>query len=177
MNIAVFCGSKLPEKSSYHDEAIRLAQWIATNNHQLVYGGASVGIMGIIANEVLRLNGTVIGVIPHILQEKEIIHPNLSELHIVDDMATRKQWINDHSDAFVAFPGGCGTMDEIFEVITLNQIEYFNKPVGFVNVDGYYDAIYTFLENAVTVGFTNKEAVDVIHFAPTSIQLMEQLSL
>ena len=177
MRIAVFCGSKLPENPIYQEEAIHLAHWIATNNHELVYGGANVGIMGILANEVLRLNGTVIGVIPHILTEKEILHPGLSHLHVVADMPSRKQWINDNSDAFIAFPGGCGTMDEIFEVITLNQIDYFNKPVGFVNVNGYYDAIHAFLNTAVDVGFSTKEAIECIHFATTSISLMHKLKL
>lgn len=174
MNIAVFCGSKLPENKVYHSAIKELGYWIAENNNTLVYGGANVGVMRILADAVLEKNGKVIGVMPEILSQKEIIHQNLSETHIVDSMASRKELMNDLSDAFIAFPGGCGTMDEIFEVITLNQIGYFNKPTIFYNVEGYYDGIKNYLETAKTVGFSSVESIDDIHFV-NNIQCLSQI--
>lgn len=177
MKVAVFCGSKLPENPIYSQEAINLAQFLVANNHEMVYGGAKVGIMGIIADEMLRLGGKVIGVMPQILVDKEVIHEGLTETHVVDSMSTRKQLINDISDSFVAFPGGCGTMDEIFEVITLNQIGYFNKPVGFVNVEGYYDGIKDYLNKANDVGFIASSDVEEIYFSNNSISLLEMITV
>lgn len=175
MKIAVFCGSRMPEKSVFKDEAIKLAHYLVQENHTMVYGGAKVGIMGIIADEMLRLGGHVVGVMPQILVDKEVIHENLSETHIVDSMSTRKQLINDMSDAFVAYPGGCGTMDEIFEVITLNQINYFNKPCGFVNIDNYYDGIETYLNTATKLGFTGREDRDEILFESDAVALIKKI--
>lgn len=157
MKIAIFCGSKLPEEPIYTETAISLARLFVENNVSLVYGGAKIGIMGIIADEMLRLNGYVIGVMPPILADKEIIHPGLSERIEVKDMSERKTIMNDISDAFIAFPGGCGTLDEIFEVITLNQIGYFNKPVAFANIDHYFDGIEAFLNHSSEVGFVSKD--------------------
>lgn len=176
MKIAVFCGSRLPEKDIYRQEAIKLAQYLVAHNHDMVYGGAKVGIMGIIADEMLRLGGRVIGVMPQILVDKEVIHEGLTETHVVESMSTRKQLINDLSDSFVAFPGGCGTMDEIFEVITLNQIDYFKKPVGFVNIDGYYDGIKAYLDKANSTGFIADDDVDEIIFSDDSIKLIEKFT-
>lgn len=175
MKIAVFCGSRLPKNPVFSQEAVALAEYLVENNHEMVYGGAKVGIMGILADRMLELGGKVIGVMPQILVDKEVIHEGLTETHVVDSMSTRKQLINDMSDAFIAFPGGCGTMDEIFEVITLNQINYFNKPVGFVNVDGYYDGIKGYLNNAGEIGFTSKDDLNQILFYDDSVSLVKKI--
>ena len=173
MKIAVFCGSRLPKNPIFSQEALELARYLVDNNHSMVYGGAKVGIMGIIADEMLRLGGTVIGVMPQILVDKEVIHEGLSETHIVDSMSVRKQLINDMSDAFIAFPGGCGTMDEIFEVITLNQINYFSKPVGFVNIEGYYDGIQAYLQTATSVGFVSESDANEVLFTKSSVEIVK----
>ncbi|QIK68880.1 TIGR00730 family Rossman fold protein [Erysipelothrix sp. HDW6C] len=175
MKIAVFCGSKMPEESIYRDEAIALANALVAQNIELVYGGAKIGIMGLIADTMLNQGGTVIGVMPHILSDKEIMHTGLTEAILVDDMSERKNIMNEMADAFIAFPGGCGTMDEIFEVITLNQIGHFSKPCGFVNVDGYYDGIETYINRAVAVGFTSPEHGTAITFKKNSIELIDSL--
>lgn len=177
MKVAVFCGSRMPENKHFKEDALKLAKYLVDNNHKMVYGGAKVGIMGIIADEMLRLGGYVIGVMPQILVDKEVIHEGLSEAHIVDSMAIRKSLINDISDAFVAFPGGCGTMDEIFEVITLNQIGYFNKPVGFVNLEGFYDGILSYINNATSKGFIGVTDSMDIHFGDTSLELFKKLGI
>lgn len=155
-SVAVFCASSLPKEEVYKEEALKLADYFIKHKLTLVYGGASVGIMGIIADRILEQGGSVIGVMPEILSNKEIMHKNLTETHIVKDMSVRKNLITDLSDHFIAFPGGCGTMDEIFEVITLNQIGQINKSCGFINTDGYYDGIKTYLDKATQVGLVSE---------------------
>lgn len=161
-SVAVFCASSLPKEDIYVKEAIKLADYFIKHRLTLVYGGASIGIMGIIADRILSQGGSVIGVMPEVLSNKEIIHKNLTETHIVKDMSVRKNLITELSDHFIAFPGGCGTMDEIFEVITLNQIGEINKSCGFINVHGYYDGIEAYLSKATNVGLvsnSNKNAI------------------
>lgn len=158
--IAVFCGSKMPELPIYREEAVRLATYFSNNDIQLIYGGAKVGIMGLIADTMLQNDGYVIGVMPKVLAEKEILHEGLSESILVKDMHERKAVMMDMADGFIAFPGGCGTMEEIFEVITWNQIGIHNKPYGFLNIDHYYDGIKTYLDHAAHIGFSTQQQID-----------------
>lgn len=157
MKIAIFCGSKMPEEDIYKDKAKELAQVFINNNYEMVYGGASIGIMGLIADEMLKENKTVIGVMPEILSSKEIMHTGLTQTIKTNDMHERKQTMMDLSDAFIAFPGGCGTMEEIFEVITWNQIGIHDKRYGFININGFYDGIKTYLDTATETGFISKD--------------------
>lgn len=152
-SIAVFCGSRMPQQSIFKEEAIKLADYFVKNKIKLIYGGASVGIMGVIADRVLDQGGYVIGIMPEVLASSEIIHNSLTETHIVSDMQIRKSFIIDLADHFIAFPGGCGTMDEIFEVITLSQIGLIDKSYGFLNIDGFYDGIKQYLDHATQMEF------------------------
>lgn len=151
--IAVFCASRMPEKEIYKKEAINLGNYLVDHNYAMVYGGAKIGIMGLIADTMLKRDGTVIGVMPTVLSDKEILHPNLTHSYPVDSMHERKAKMMDLSDAFIAFPGGCGTMEEIFEVITWNQIGLHNKPYGFINVDGIFDGLKHYFNDASEKGF------------------------
>lgn len=174
--IAVYCGSKMPEQEIYRSEAIALATYFVEHDIQLIYGGAQVGIMGVIADTMLNLGGYVIGVMPKVLADKEILHQGLSESIIVNDMHERKALMIDLADGFIAFPGGCGTMEEIFEVITWNQIGIHHKPYGFLNLDHYYDGIQSYLNHAAEVGFSTKEQIDRIIFETTFEGYMKRMN-
>ena len=137
--VCVFCGSSTGEPAIYSEAARELGKYFAQQNITLVYGGAKVGLMGIIADEVLNNGGKAIGVIPRFFSAKEIAHDNLTELIFVDSMAERKKVLADISDAFIALPGGFGTLDELFEMMTSSQLDIHRKPVGILNINHYYD--------------------------------------
>lgn len=177
MKIAVFCGSRMPENPIFAQKAKELGLYMAQHNITLIYGGANVGIMKVLADEMLNHGGHVIGIMPHILVEKEVMHPNLSEFIVAKDMSDRKTMINDMADGFIAFPGGCGTMDEVFEVITLNQIDYFKKPVGFANIDGFFNGIKQYVDHATTNRFiTDNDANDIL-FNEDAVELLKSFNL
>ena len=155
--ICVFTGSSPGASSDYSDAAKDLAQAIVERGCELVYGGANVGLMGVVANRVLELGGRAVGVIPKALVGMELAHPSLSELHIVESMHARKAMMTDLSSAFVALPGGIGTLEETFEVLTWSQLGMHSKPVGLLNVAGYYDGLIEFLHHAVTERFLKPE--------------------
>lgn len=156
-SIAVFCGSSMPNEEIYKNEALKLADYFIKHNIKLVYGGATCGLMGLIADRVLEQGGYVVGIMPENLAGDERLHTGLSETHLVKDMSTRKQALIEAADHFIAFPGGCGTMDEIFEVITLSQIGEINKSYGFINTDGFYNGIQQYLNTATDVGLISSE--------------------
>ncbi len=151
--VCVYCGSSSGNAQSYADAAINLAQNLVDQNLQLVYGGGNVGLMGILANEVLRLGGEVTGVIPQLLMDMEVGHINLTRLYVVKDMHERKAMMAELSDAFIAMPGGIGTLEELFEMLTWHQIGFHKKPVGLLNVDRFYDGLLAFLHHQVKQGF------------------------
>jgi len=157
MNVCVFCGSNPGAHDDYADAARELAAALVRDGSSLVYGGGSVGLMGILADEVLRLGGRVTGVIPRTLWEREVGHRSLTELHIVETMHQRKRLMADLSDAFIALPGGLGTLEEIFEIWTWAQLGMHEKPVGFLDVRGYYAPLMTFLDGAVEERFVREE--------------------
>lgn len=171
MKITVFLGSNLPDDPIYKKAAQTLGTYIANSKNTLLYGGAKVGTMGVLADATLEAGGEVIGIMPSILSDKEIIHPNLTKTILVDDMYIRKEELLKQGDVFIVLPGGCGTMDEIFEIITLNQIGDHNKPYAFINIDHYYDGIKLYLENATRLGFITKENLEKIHFYDTVEEL------
>ena len=172
-NIAVYCGSSLPQNPIYQEHAVKVSQLIADLGYGIVYGGANIGIMKIIADTALQSNAYVMGIMPRVIVEKEIAHENLSELKIVETMHERKKAMADNADIFLAFPGGCGTLDEIFEVITWNQIKVHNKPTIFYNLNGYFSHIRYFLEHGRNEGFISQEAFDHIIFVE-SIEELEK---
>ena len=172
-NITVFLGSRLPANPIYKEAAETLGTTIALKGHNLVYGGAKVGTMGVLADSCLNNGGTVTGILPKVLTDKEVLHQNLTETIVVEDMHARKKKLLETGDIFLVMPGGCGTMEEIFEVITWNQIGIHEKPYAFINIDGFYTGIKDYLENANSLGFISTEELNRIHFFDTIEELFE----
>lgn len=156
-SVCVFCGSNIGHKPEYASAARAVGAMLARQGLTLVYGGGSVGLMGVVADAALQAGGRVVGVIPHALQLKELGHLGLSELHVVDTMHERKSRMTDLADAFIALPGGLGTFEEIFEIITWAILGIHAKPCGFLNVAGYYDSLIRFLDESVSNGFVRVE--------------------
>ena len=152
-NICVYCGSNPGRQEAYSSAARALAKSLVDRNLGLVYGGASVGIMGLIADTVLQLGGRAVGVIPEALVRKEVAHQCLTELHVTQSMHERKTLMAELSDGFIAMPGGIGTLEEIFEIWTWAQLGIHTKPCGLLNAAGYFDALTTFLDHAVAEQF------------------------
>ena len=151
--IAVFCGSSSGTETVFEKEAQTLGQTLAKEKIDLVYGGANVGLMGALANATLSEGGNVIGVIPTFLKSKEIAHLGLTELHIVASMHERKTKMNDLCDGAIALPGGFGTLEELFEMLTWGQLGLHQKPVGLLNVNGFYDELIQLMDTMVEKGF------------------------
>lgn len=156
-SISVFCGSNEGFNSIYRDEASRLGSVLAQKGITLVYGGSSAGLMGAVADGALSHGGKVIGILPRLFKEKEIAHENLTELIWVDTMHQRKMKMHDLSDAAIALPGGYGTMDEFFELLTMGQIGLHKKPVGMLNVSGFYDPLLDMTKKMVQQGFLEQK--------------------
>lgn len=152
-SICVYCGASKGNSPVYEAGAIQLAQALVSKKLNLVYGGGNIGLMGVIADEVMKLGGRVTGVIPTALLDKEVGHDNLSNLHVVHNMHERKALMAELSDAFIAMPGGIGTLEELFEVFTWLQLGFHEKPLGILNINGYYDGLIVFLQHAVSSGF------------------------
>ena len=152
-NVCVFCGSSLGNKPVYREAAVALGELLARQGRALVWGGGHVGLMGTVADAVLAAGGETIGVIPTFMVERELAHPDSTEMIEVDSMHTRKAVMAERADAFVALPGGYGTGDELFEILTWAQLKIHAKPVGLLNVDGYFDHLLTWLDRASADGF------------------------
>lgn len=155
-SICVYCGSSPGRQEAYASAARDLAKSLVDRNLRLVYGGASVGIMGLVADAVLQLGGEAVGVIPDALMRKEIAHPNLTELHVTRSMHERKTMMAELSDGFIALPGGVGTLEEIFEIWTWAQLGFHGKPCGLLNIAGYYDSLIAFLDHTVAEQFVRE---------------------
>ncbi|QHH98451.1 MULTISPECIES: TIGR00730 family Rossman fold protein [Acinetobacter] len=151
--IALYCGSRTGNKPIYRDKAIELAQHIANQGFGIVYGGASIGLMGQVADTVLEHSGEVVGVIPEFMLDYEIAHHKLTELHIVNSMHERKALMAERASAFIALPGGLGTFEEILEIATWGQLNQHQKPMIIYNVNRFYDALIAQLDHAVEEGF------------------------
>ncbi|OEY96465.1 Rossman fold protein, TIGR00730 family [Acinetobacter proteolyticus] len=151
--IALYCGSRTGNKPIYRDKAIELAQHIANQGFGIVYGGASIGLMGQVADTVLEYSGEVVGVIPEFMLDYEIAHHKLTELHIVNSMHERKALMAERASAFIALPGGLGTFEEILEIATWGQLNQHQKPMIIYNVNRFYDALIAQLDHAVEEGF------------------------
>lgn len=174
--VAVFCGSSSGASSAFAQEATRLGQQLAQRGMTLVYGGAKVGLMGAVADGALDEGGKVIGVLPHFLQAKELAHPGLTELLLVDSMHERKQLMNEHCEGVIALPGGFGTLEELFEMLTWGQLGLHQKPIGILNVEGYYDALIQLLDHMVAQGLLRPSNRRMLLVSDNIEDLLQQMS-
>ena len=158
--LCVFCGSNHGNSPAFTAAASKLGEAIAARGIELIYGGSHVGLMGVVADVALAHGGRVIGVLPRFMADKELAHPNLTQLLLVDTMHERKQLMAELAEGFVALPGGFGTLEEIFEAITWAQLHLHAFPCALLNVDGYYDALVEFLRGSVAQGFVRQAQLD-----------------
>ncbi len=175
-SICVYCGSSEGRAEAYTQQARQLGQSLAERSITLVYGGANVGLMGILADASLASGGSVIGVMPKALVDKEKAHRGLTKLHVVGSMHERKALMAELADGFIALPGGAGTMDELFEVWTWGQLGFHGKPCGLMNIASYYDSLVVFLEHAVTEGFIRACHRDMLIIAKTTEELLARFT-
>ena len=161
-SLCVYCGSRPGADPHYAQAARDVGAWIGRHGGQLVYGGGQNGLMGIVADATTAAGGSVVGIIPQFMVEREWARPSCDELHIVSTMHERKQMMVDRADAFVALPGGIGTFEEFFEAWTWRQLGYHNKPVGLLNLGGYYNDLLKFLQSSVSQGFMQQNHLQLI---------------
>ena len=173
--LCVFCGSSKGLRPLYSDFTARLAGHMLAERITLVYGGANVGLMGLLADTMLAGGGKVIGVMPRSLVEREVAHGSLTEMHIVEGMQERKALMADLSDAFIALPGAYGTLDELFEVLTWNQLGIIKKPVGLLNIEGYFNPLLQMLDHAVDEKFLRPEHRSMLQADDDFERLVEKL--
>lgn len=174
--VCVFCGSNQGANPAYGFAAEQLGKLLAQQNIGLVYGGGKVGLMGTVADAALAAGGEVIGVIPQALADREIAHTGLSKLHIVASMHERKALMSDYADAFIALPGGMGTLEEFAEVLTWGQLGLHQKPCGLLNIEGYYNSLIAFFNQAVQAQFVRPEHRSAVIEAQTCEELLEKLN-
>ena len=173
-SICVYCGSSPGASPAYAEAARKLAQEMVKNNIALVYGGGNVGLMGIIASEVMKLGGEATGVIPKALLDKELGHDGLTRLHIVKDMHERKAMMAELSDGFVAMPGGMGTLEELFEVLTWAQLGFNYKPISLYNVEGFYNNLIAFVDHLVSQRFVSSDQSGLMMHEADPVKLIER---
>jgi uncharacterized protein (TIGR00730 family) len=174
-SVCVYCGARPGKDPAYPEAARQMGRLIAQRGWRLVYGGAQVGLMGEVANAALAAGGTVLGVIPERLHSHEIQHPGLSELVVVRTMHERKQRMAQEADAFVALPGGVGTLEELFEIWTWRHIGYHARPIGLLNVAGYYDPLLQFMAHTQAQGFVDAELRAMLCVATAPAPLLDTL--
>ncbi|MGN7819492.1 TIGR00730 family Rossman fold protein [Chitinophaga sp. 22536] len=174
-SIVVFCGSSAGLDPVYMEQARQLGAALAQRNITLVYGGAKVGLMGAVADGALQAGGKVIGVLPHFLQQKELAHTGLTELVLVDTMHERKTKMNELSDGVIALPGGFGTMEELFEMLTWGQLGLHQKPVGMLNVNGFYDALHQLSQTMTEKGFLSASSRDMLLYSDQIDELLMKM--
>lgn len=174
--VCVFCGSNRGIRTEYAAAAERLGRLLAEGGVTLVYGGGRVGLMGVLADAVLAGRGQVIGVIPRALDTIELAHAGLSEMHVVQTMHERKALMADLADGFIALPGGLGTFDETFEIVTWAQLGIHRKPCGLLNVGGYFDKLIAFLDHTVEEQFIKAEHRDLVLIETDPERLLERMS-
>lgn len=175
-SICVFCGAQAGSRPEYVTLARRTGELLVERGLRLIYGGGQVGMMGAVADAVLAGGGEVIGVIPKALLDREVAHPGVTRLEVVDTMLERKTRMVELSDAFLTLPGGLGTMDELFEVWTWSYLGFHDKPFGLLSVNGYYEALAAFLAHAVEEGFVRREHHDRMWVAAEPGELLDRLA-
>ena len=174
-SIAVYCGASSGANPLYADAARALGRVLVEHNIGLVYGGGNVGLMGVIADEVLRLGGDVTGVIPHALVQREVGHTGLTRIFVVKDMHERKAMMAELSDGFIAMPGGMGTLEELFEMLTWSQLGIHAKPVGVLNVNGFFDGLVGFIGHLHAEGFVRAEHAGLMMVEATPEAIVRRL--
>lgn len=172
-SVCVFCGSRVGDNPAYALTASRLGTLLASKNIQLVYGAGNIGLMGVVADACLAANGKVVGVIPTKLVEKEVAHKGLTELIVVESMHERKALMATRSDAFVALPGGFGTCDELFEILTWAQLGIHHKPIGILNTDGFFNPLLAWIDQMIDQGFVKQRFKELLLVAEKPDELME----
>jgi hypothetical protein len=175
LSVCVYCGSSKGSSPVYADAAKSLGRALVKQNLSLVYGGGHVGLMGIVADAVLEAGGEVTGVIPKALMDSEVGHDRLTRLLVVKDMHERKALMAEHADGFIAMPGGIGTLEELFETLTWAQLGFHEKPIGLLNVAGFYDPLIEFLRHQTSQGFLRAEHKELLLVETESDSLIEQL--
>jgi len=174
-SLCVYCGSRPGRLEAFTQTAKAVGEWIGRHQGQLVYGGGNNGLMGVVAAATQQAGGRVVGIIPHGLAEKELARDDCDEFHLVDNMHQRKHMMAERADAFLALPGGIGTFEEFFEVWTWRQLGYHNKPIGLLNVDGYYDGLLAFMNTTVNDGFVSDWQMTLIQQSANLEQLLPML--
>jgi uncharacterized protein (TIGR00730 family) len=175
--ICVFCGSSVGARSAYKGAAEELGELLAGRGIGLVYGGGCIGLMGVVADTVMRKGGEVIGVIPESLMQREVGHRGVSKLHVVQTMHERKALMADLADAFIALPGGYGTLEEFCEIVTWSQLGIQQKPCGLLNVEDYWDGLLAMLDHAVGEEFLRRENRELVLVAKTAEEMLDKLAL
>lgn len=173
--VAVFCGSSLGFNEIYKNEAIKLGAHFAKNNIGMVYGGGKIGMMGVIADTIIENKGSVIGVIPGLLRHEEVAHTNITEMIVTKTMSKRKVKISKLVDGYIALPGGFGTLDEIFEALTLNQLGIEQKPVGILNTNGFFNPLISQLDLMVTEGYLKQSNKEMLLISDTVEDLIVKM--
>jgi uncharacterized protein (TIGR00730 family) len=174
-SLCVYCGSRAGKAPGFAEVAVEVGHWIGEHGGQLVYGGGNNGLMGVLANATLAAGGRVVGVIPHSLVEREFAKLDCTELHVVDNMHERKRMMAERADAFVALPGGIGTLEEFFEVWTWRQLGYHDKPIGLLNLEGYFDPMLKFLAGSIAHGFMSDWLMDLVRVGTNVDNLLSDL--
>src|SRR3989338_6384497 len=174
-SLCVYCGSRPGSQPEFTEAARAVGEWIGRHGGQLVYGGGCNGLMGTVAQATLDAGGRGVGVIPKALVDKEWANHACTELHVVETMHERKRLMAEHADAFLALPGGIGTFEEFFEVWTWRQLGYHDKPVGLLNVAGYYDGLLAFLRGSVQSGFMGPWQMDLVEASTEAAPLLARL--
>jgi uncharacterized protein (TIGR00730 family) len=175
-SVCVFCGSRSGGRAEYRESAEGLGSLLAARGLRLVYGGGSTGLMGVVANTMLAAGGQVLGIIPESLATKEVAHFGVSELRVVESMHARKAAMADEADAFIALPGGFGTFEELFEIVTWAQLGLHAKPVGILNVDGFFDGLLSLVDHAITEGFILPSQRALLIESRSSAELLDRLA-
>jgi len=173
--VAVFCGSSVGFNEIYKNEAIKLGEFFTENNISMVYGGGKIGMMGVIADSMLKMDGEVIGVIPRLLRHEEVAHNQISEMIVTKTMSERKIVISKLVDGYIALPGGFGTLDEIFEALTLNQLGIEQKPVGVLNTNGFFNPLIQQLDIMVKEGYLKESNKEMLIISETVEGLISKM--
>jgi uncharacterized protein (TIGR00730 family) len=176
MNVCVFCGSSIGLNAIYTEAARELGRALSQSGHNLVYGGGNVGLMGILADSVLEFSGEVIGVIPDFLVQREVAHRGITRLEVVDNMHTRKKRMADLADAFIAMPGGWGTLDELAEILTWKQLGLIHQPIGLLNTNNFFDSLISQMNLMVTDGFLRFDNLSALSISSVPTTLLNQLT-
>jgi len=177
MNVCIFCGSAPGKSNDYADAAKEIGALIHNSGSSLIYGGGNIGLMGIVADEVMRLGGNVIGIIPDFLLQREVAHKGITQLEVVSSMHERKRRMADLADAFIAMPGGWGTLDELAEILTWKQLGLIHASVGLLNTKEYFNPLIQQMKLMVNEGFLSATNLKHLHISESPHQLLNQLGV